>query len=507
MRLVRTPLWLKLLASVLALALVAGAGFVAVKLVALRSSITSAPLNLSTDHTALPVDQSTDPLQILLLGTDSRKDTGGKYGGDPSSTGSGNSDVMMLMQLSADRQRVTVVSLPRDLLTTIPACTDPETGQTYPEQQFSQLNMALGYGGPGCTVATVNQLTGLQIDHFMMADFNAVKELTTVIGGVDVCVNEPINDSYSKLVLPAGVSSIQGEQALAFLRTRHSFGDGGDRGRVRAQQSFLASMVRKVTSEGTLTDVPRLYSIADAVARNLTVDDDLAEIPSLLALADRVKNVNLSKVAFVSLPTELYEPDPNRLVMKEAEGQELFRILREDGDVTAAGKAASSKDTEKPSADATESATEDNADPAGDTAGTGSGSPEASAAETPLSFDPAAQSVQVRNESGAGQRAEAVAEHLKGLGYAQTTAAEADGTSPATQILYSDGFEDVARELASQLGVPKASVLSGGTDYGVAVVVGKDFTSGTKLAATGQLGGDLSGQTADQVTCQQSGGF
>ena len=421
MRTVRRPLWLKLLASVLAVALVGGAGFVAVKVMALRSSITSAPLNLGTDHVALPVDQSTDPLQILLLGTDSRKNTGGKYGGDPSSTGSaGNSDVMMLMQLSADRQRVTVVSLPRDLLTTIPACTDPETGQTYPERQFSQLNMALGYGGPGCTVAAVNQLTGLQVDHFMMADFNAVKELTTVIGGVDVCVNEPINDSYSKLKLPAGVSTVQGEQALAFLRTRHSFGDGGDRGRVRAQQSFLASMVRKLTSEGTLTDVPRLYSIADAVARNLTVDDDLAKIPSLLALADRVKNVNLSKVAFVSLPTELYEPDPNRLVMKEAEGQELFRILREDGDVTDAGKTGATKRAEdKPTADAAGPDTGNAAEPAGNTDAGGSGSPEPSTEETTVSFDPASQPVQVRNESGTDQRAEAVAGHLQELGYAQ----------------------------------------------------------------------------------------
>src|SRR4051812_20680360 len=102
MRMVRTPLWLKLLASALAVGLVAGAGFVAVKIVALRSSITSAPLNLGTDHVALPVDQSTDPLQILLLGTDSRKDTGGKYGGDPPPTASGKPGAMCPSPLSAE---------------------------------------------------------------------------------------------------------------------------------------------------------------------------------------------------------------------------------------------------------------------------------------------------------------------------------------------------------------------------------------------------------------------
>ena len=127
---------------------------------------------------------------------------------------------------------------------------------------------------------------------------------------------------------------MQGEQALAFLRTRHSFGDGGDRGRIRAQQSFLASMVRKIQSEGTLTNVPRLYAIAEAVVSDLTVDEGLAEIPRLLALADRVKAVDLSKVAFVS-PTQASPVDGNRLVLDEQPAQELFRILREDGDVTA----------------------------------------------------------------------------------------------------------------------------------------------------------------------------
>ncbi|NKX54020.1 LCP family protein [Arthrobacter sp. E918] len=517
MRTRRAPLWLKVAAAGLAAALVAGVGFVGVKLFTLRSSIVSAPLNLGTDHTALPVDRGTDPLQILLLGTDSRANTGGRYGGDPSSTGSGNSDVMMLMQLSADRERVTVVSLPRDLLTTIPACTDPATGEVYPEQQFSQLNMALSYGGPGCTVAAVNELTGLEVDHFMMADFNAVKELTTVIGGVDVCVNEPINDTYSKLVLPAGVSTVQGEQALAFLRTRHAFGDGGDRGRVRAQQSFLASMARKLTSEGTLTNVPRLYAIAEAVARNLTVDEGLAQIPSLLALADRVKSVDLGKVAFVSLPTTLYEPDPNRLVMKDEEGQRLFQILREDGDVTAESGGGKGTAGGRPAATSEADGDEDGstggeaggavdeaAGPGTADAGTASGT--ADDAEEPA-FDAAAQPVQVLNESGTGERAQDVAAHLRSLGYDQAVPAPAEGTSPATQILYAEGFEEVARALAAQLGVPEPSVLSGGTQDGVAVVVGQDFTSGTKLADTSGLAGGLSGQTADQVTCQQSGGF
>jgi anionic cell wall polymer biosynthesis LytR-Cps2A-Psr (LCP) family protein len=127
--------WLKIVSAVLACALVAGLGVIVVKVVGLRASLTTEPLNLGTEAQGLPVDLSTDPVQILVLGTDSRAKTGGSYGRDPSSDGKGNSDVMMLMNLSADRQRVTVVSLPRDLLTDIPACEDPQTGEVYPEQQ------------------------------------------------------------------------------------------------------------------------------------------------------------------------------------------------------------------------------------------------------------------------------------------------------------------------------------------------------------------------------------
>ncbi|WP_264795499.1 LCP family protein [Arthrobacter mangrovi] len=479
--------WLKIVSAVLACALVAGLGVIVVKVVGLRASLTTEPLNLGTEAQGLPVDLSTDPVQILILGTDSRAETGGSYGHDPSSDGKGNSDVMMLMNLSADRQRVTVVSLPRDLLTDIPACEDPQTGEIYPEQQSAQLNMALSYGGAGCTVAAINQLTGMEIDHFMMADFNAVKELSTVIGGVQVCVNEPINDTYSKLRLPAGISEVQGEQALAFLRTRHAFGDGGDRGRIRAQQSFLASMARKITSEGTLTNVPRLYNIADAIARNLTVDEGLTDVSKLLALADRLKNVDLGKVAFVSLPTTLYEPDPNRLVMDEVEGEKLFSILRADGDVTATAE-------EKPSASPTPEP------------GDGASTP-ASPEPEELPFDPAAQPVEVVNSSGAEDRGAELAEQLQALGYVLATGTEAKDTNPATQIFYSAGFEDVANQLAKELNVPKASVLSSEKSYGVRIAVGSDFTTGKKLKATGGVGGNLRGQTADQVTCQGSGGF
>lgn len=508
-------LWLKIVSGVLALVLAAGVGVVVFKIVGLRDSITTSPLNLSTGGPGLPVDLSRDPVQILVLGTDTRDGTGGKYGSNDSSSGWGKSDVMMLVNMSADRKRVTVVSLPRDLLTTIPSCTDPETGQVYPEQQSAQLNAALSYGGPGCTVAALNEMTGLEIDHFMMADFNAVKELSTVIGGVDVCVNEPIDDSYSKLKLPAGVSSVQGEQALAFLRTRHSFGDGGDRGRIRAQQSFLASMARKIQSEGTLTNVPRLYSIAEAVVSNLTVDEGLAEIPRLLALADRIKAVDLGKVAFVSLPTQASPVDENRLVLDEEPAQELFRILRKDGDVTAPEvNAAGSSGAESSDAQATDGATPDAGagTPKSDDGGAATDASTApgndpTAGDDVPAFDPAVQPVQVVNASGAADRGEELSTQLHELGYLLAAPVAGDAERTTTQLFYSAGFEEVALSLAGELNVPRANVLASGDYYGVALSVGQDFASGKQLAKTGGVAGGFKGQTADQVTCQQSGAF
>ncbi len=152
----------------------------------------------------------------------------------------------------------------------IPKCKDQKTKKEYPAQTGVMINAAMSEAGIGCAVDTVNKLTGLEIDHFMMADFNAVKELSNAVGGVDVCVSDAIFDPDSGLRLPKGTSSVQGEQALSFVRTRHAFGDGGDLGRIKAQQGFLSSLTRKIKADGTLTNPAQMLGIADAITKNLT---------------------------------------------------------------------------------------------------------------------------------------------------------------------------------------------------------------------------------------------
>ena len=472
---------LKLTAILMATVLVAAVAFVAVQVIRLQSNVLTMPLNLAENQeSALPVDSSTDPLQILILGSDTRTGNSGEFFGDESdSSGEGNSDVMMLMTLSADREDVTVVSFPRDLLVPLPSCVNPETGEPSDAMDLGQLNGALKEGGPGCTVAAINNLTGLSIDHFMMAGFNAVKELSTTVGGVEVCVQDPVEDEYSGLSLPAGTSEVEGDQALAFLRTRHSFGDGGDTGRIAAQQSFMASLARKVLAEGTLTNLPKLYSIADVITRNLTVDEGLSQPTELLKIADRMKNVDLGNIAFVTVPTEPWVEDPNRLVLDEEAAAPLFDALRDDRGLTEQDPDATAPaDSPSPTAPAT---------------------PEAPA------VDPAAVPVLVVNATTKASRATELQRLLLEAGYEQATTFQA-APADTTLVVVGPGYEAAAAELAARFGVAEAQVVSDPSLVGVQLQVGADLATGTRIVAP-PLGSDLQGQTAEQVTCQASSGL
>ncbi|MBP3043317.1 LCP family protein [Arthrobacter jiangjiafuii] len=469
---------LRAIALILSLTLVSGVVFVGVQLARLQNNFDTQPLNLgASQESAVPVDTNTDPLQILVLGTDNRE-----------GQESNNSDVMMLVNMAADRSHVTVVSFPRDLLVPLPECTDPVSGNTYPAMDLGQLNGALGNGGPGCTVAAINDLTGLNIDHFMMADFNAVKELSNTLGGVEVCVNQPVDDPLSGLNLPAGVSSVQGDQALAFLRTRHGFGNGGDEGRIRAQQSFLASMIRKVQEEGTLKNLPKLYSIAETVTANLTVDKQLTDVSSLIALAGRLKDVDLSRVAFVTAPVAPYAYDTNRLVLDEEAAAPLFAAMVEDRDITEAAPTQAPETTTAP--------------------GTETETPATPVEEAPL-FDPATIPVTILDSTGSTgsqSRDQALATYLLSQGFTlATSGGQTDAPSPATQIFFAPGYQEMAGQVAAALAVPTVQVMASNLVNGVSVQVGQDFTTGNTMPASGGLG-DLTGQTAAQVTCQTAFG-
>jgi LCP family protein required for cell wall assembly len=473
------PLWLKITTGVVSLALVAGVAFAAFWFVRLQSNITKAPLSAgeNRDSGAAAANDKTDRLQILILGSDTRDGKNSDYGTSEDSTGYGHSDVMMLLDISADNKRVNVMSFPRDLLVDVPQCTDHTNNQTFPARSGVMINEAMAEAGIGCAVDTVNKLTGLEIDHFMMADFNAVKELSKAVGGVSVCVSDPVFDPDSRLRLPKGNSLVEGEQALAFLRTRHAFGDGGDLGRIKGQQAFLSSMTRKLKDEGTLGNPQRLLQIADVVTQNLTVDNGLASVPSLLTIGGRLKDIDVSKVAFVAVPTQPAAVDPNRLELAEPQASQLFSALRADLDLTTPGATSSPAASQSPAAQPT--------------------------ATTPAvpAYNKAIQPVAVANGSGVATRAQELMAVLTGNGFTQAVSYLANPVD-RTVVYYGAGFADVAADVATLYGIPAAQVQQAAGVAGVQLYVGTDFGTGLVYGAA-SVPPDVVNQTASDAVCQQ----
>lgn len=480
----RIPTWLKATTIVLSVLLVGVIAFGAYWVIRLQGNISTEALGAGNNRTEAAPDDATGRMQILILGTDTRDGKNSQYGSKDDSSGYGHSDVMMLMDISADNKRVSVISFPRDLLVDTPACKDPKSNKQYPAQSGVMINAAMSEAGIGCAVDTVNKLTGLEIDHFMMADFNAVKELSNAVGGVDVCVSDSIYDPDSGLRLKKGTSQVKGEQALAFVRTRHAFGDGSDLGRIKAQQGFLSSLVRKIKDDGTLSNPGRMLGIADAITKNLTIDEGLASVPTLLTVGNRLKNIDVGKVAFVAAPTEPAVSDTNRLQLAEPAASELFAALRKDVDLT--------DPTAKPSPT-----------PAASSSASASAKPTATKAPAAPAYDKTLQQVAVANGSGTPAKAQEVLASLKAGGFTQTSQFDAQAVA-TTAVYYGADYADVAADVAKLLGIPARQVLPAGVN-GVQVYLGSDFKSGTKQTdAPVSLPPDIVNQTAGDTVCQQA---
>jgi len=253
-------------------------------------------------HKQLTKQQGIDALQgsfnVLLAGSDSG-DGNAAYG----KRGENLNDVTMLMHVSADHQHVTVVSFPRDMLVPIPSCPNPNGGN-YSAMSSQKINTSLSYGGLACTALTVQKLTGLSIPYAALIQFDGVVDMSNAVGGVPVCLSGPIKDPYTGLDLPAGTSTIQGAQALAFLRTRHGVGDGSDLGRISNQQVFLSSLVRTIKSADTLSNPVKVYSLAKAAASNMQLSTSLSNVQTLASMAVALKGADLSNIVFVQFPTD-----------------------------------------------------------------------------------------------------------------------------------------------------------------------------------------------------------
>lgn len=297
--------------------------------------------------------QPHEPMNVLLIGSDTRVGQGKGIGGDTP----GLSDTTILLHLSASRKLAYGVSLPRDAMVKRPTCKRKDGNGTDPGG-LSQFNEAYAVGGPACTMRTVEQLTNIKLQHFVVIDFKGFKNMVDALGGVEVCVPREVHDTTGHIDLPAGTYNVKGQRALDYVRVRHDIGtaENGDIGRMVRQQTFLASMANKAVSAGTLVNPKRLYSFLDASTKSLTTDPDLANLKALYGLAQSFKGIGLEKIQFLTVPFQTYAPDPNRLAWAPAASQ-LWKRINADkpisknfsGDVTTAADKDARPGKAKPS--------------------------------------------------------------------------------------------------------------------------------------------------------------
>jgi LCP family protein required for cell wall assembly len=198
-----------------------------------------------------------------------------------------------------------------------------------PPASIAQWNEAFALGGEACTIAQFEKMTNIRVDHFVVVDFNGFKAMVDALGGVPVCVPKEIRDPIGKIYLPAGTYTVTGNQALDYVRVRHVISENGDIGRMKRQQTFLAAMVHKAVSAGTLLNPARLVKFLDAATKSLTTDPGLAHLNTLFGLAQQVRHIGLDKVQFLSMPFTLYPPDPNRLAIGPGAAK-LWREIKND---------------------------------------------------------------------------------------------------------------------------------------------------------------------------------
>ncbi|MDX5577463.1 LCP family protein [Streptomyces sp. ID01-9D] len=318
--------WTALAASFLVL-VAAGAGWwLYKKLDGNITTDTSAAAELKAYEKERPTPVVMDAQNILLIGSDSRAGDNREYGRDDG--GSQRSDTTILLHLAADRKSATAVSLPRDLMAEIPSCRTADDKET--REQFAQFNSAFELGGTACTIRTVEKMTGIRIDHHMVVDFNGFKDMVDAVDGVEICLKEPINDKDAHLELPAGRQTLNGEEALGYVRARKTLGNGSDTERMERQQQFLGALVNKMQSNGVLLNPTRLYPVLDAATKSLTTDPGLDSLRDLYDLVRGMRDVPTEQVQFLTVPRQPYRNNNNRDELVEPDAGELFKQLRED---------------------------------------------------------------------------------------------------------------------------------------------------------------------------------
>jgi LCP family protein required for cell wall assembly len=389
-----------------------------------REDVTS---KLGIRPTADKANASTGPLNILVLGSDVRTGKGNTGYGNGSWEPGQHSDTNLVVHLSADRQSAVVVSIPRDSMVPSPKNCAPD--QPKSDWVVKQWNKNFNEGGAGCVIHTLEGNTGLFITHYVTVDFNGFKSMVDALGGVPVCTPIAIDDPESKLHLTAGRHVLDGQQALGYVRVRKTLGDGSDLGRIKRQQAFLSSVAQEATKTSLLLRPDKLFSFLNAATELLTTDPEFG-LGTMKDVADSVKSIGMNKIQFVTVPTEQYAPDHDR-VQWTSGAEALWSALRDDRPINEPAKA-------KPTPSVT------------------------------LTVSPAEIDVEVRNGSGVSGLAKQAGEALTVLGFRSVSVAQADAQTTGSLVQYGKGHEDAAKTVAAAL---PGSKLEESASAGATIVV------------------------------------
>ena len=306
----------KLIASVaagLVGVLVLSAGMVVgLTVQSLQSNLITVELTNATEKVLPGIGEIEGGFNVLIVGSDTRVGQGDQF----EFVDSELNDVNLLVHVSENHDRAIVVSFPRDLLLDVPACVQADGTLSEP-RTMQALNTTMGIGGLPCVALTIEQLTGLDIGYAGLMTFTGVAQLSTAVGGVEVCVSAPLVDPWSGVNLPeAGYHTLEGGQALAFLRTRKGVGDGSDLSRISSQQVYMAALVRTLQADGVLNDIGKLYGIAKVAVDTMVLSTSLGSVDVMVAMARALRGVPNENILFIQYPVLDADPatNPGRVI-------------------------------------------------------------------------------------------------------------------------------------------------------------------------------------------------
>ena len=265
-------------------------------------------------------------LNLLVLGSDVRDGENALLGGEEEGM---RSDTTIIAHISADRTRMELVSIPRDSRVDIPSCLYLDGTSSRP--QSARFNSAFSIGAKNndvgeaaaCTINTVQSLTGIPIDGWVVVDFAGFRNMVDALGGVEMCIPNDMDSPKSGLHIVAGVHRLDGYTALAYARARtgEGLGNGSDINRIARQQQLLGAIATEVFAKNLLTDSAGLYRFLTAATESLTADPNTGSISNLTGLAWSLKDISPTNITFMTIPIATNPEDRNEVVWTSAAAQ------------------------------------------------------------------------------------------------------------------------------------------------------------------------------------------